>query len=50
MHETPDDLLALQALLDRSYDVAGPHLRSIITPEPRVSAAELADRHTGGGL
>lgn len=33
MHETPDDLAALQDLLDRSYALAGPHMRRIITPE-----------------
>jgi hypothetical protein len=47
MHETPEDIRALQALLDRSYDSGGPHLRSIITPERRVSAAELAARLVG---
>ena len=47
MHETPDDIRALQQLLDRSYNRAGPHLRSITTPERRVSAEELAERLTG---
>lgn len=47
MHETREDLEALQDLLDRSYEVAGPHLRSIITPERRVSASDLVDRLTG---
>ncbi len=47
MHETPDDLRALQELLDRSYDAAGPHLRSITTPERRVGAMELTDQLTG---
>jgi len=50
MHETPDDLRALQALLDRSYAAAGSHLRSIITPARRVGAQELADRLTGMAL
>src|SRR4051794_26610306 len=47
MHETPADLEALQALLDRSYDAAGPHLRSIITPERRLTAEQVAERLTG---
>jgi uncharacterized pyridoxamine 5'-phosphate oxidase family protein len=47
VHETPEDLQALQDLLDRSFALAGPHLRSIITPERRVDAAALVDRLTG---
>ena len=47
MHETADDLARLQALLDRSYESAGRHLRSVITPERRLSAADLVDRTPG---
>jgi hypothetical protein len=47
MHETPADLAALQELLDRSYDAAGPHLRRIITPERRLGAEQVAERLTG---
>ena len=47
MHETPDDIHALQDLLDRSYERAGRHLRSITTPERRVDAEELVRRLTG---
>jgi hypothetical protein len=47
MHETPDDLAALQALLDASYAAAGEHLLSIHTPERRLAAAQVADRLTG---
>lgn len=47
MHETAADLRALQELLDRSYAAAGSHLKSIIRPDRRVSAEELADRLTG---
>jgi nitroimidazol reductase NimA-like FMN-containing flavoprotein (pyridoxamine 5'-phosphate oxidase superfamily) len=47
MHETPEDLAALQALLDRSMDGAGAHLKRIITDERRLSAAEVAERLTG---
>ena len=47
MHETPEDIAALQELLDRSYERAGAHLRSITTPERRVSAEDLVERLTG---
>ena len=47
MHETPDDIRALQGLLDRSYEGAGSHLRSITTPERRVGAEELVRELTG---
>ena len=47
MHETPDDLAALQDLLDRSYASAGEHLLRIHTPERRLAAAELAERLDG---
>ena len=44
MHETPEDLAALQDLLDRSYASAGRHLRSIHTPEHRLTAEQLCER------
>ena len=47
MRETPADLVALQALLDRSYAAAGPHLLRIITPERRLTAEQLAELLTG---
>ena len=47
MHETAADIVAVQELLDRSYGAAGPHLRSITTPERRVSAAALCEQLTG---
>lgn len=47
VHETPADLAALQDLLDRNYATAGHHLLSIITPDRRLSAEQLADRLTG---
>jgi Pyridoxamine 5'-phosphate oxidase len=47
VHETPDDIRALQDLLDRSYERAGPHLRSITTPERRLGAEQLVERLTG---
>ena len=47
MHETTEDLAALQELLDRSYEGAGTHLHRIITPERRLDAAGVAERLTG---
>src|SRR4051794_30075773 len=47
MHETPEDLAALQELLDRSYASAGPHLLAIHTPERRLTAEQLSERLTG---
>ena len=47
MNETPEDIAALQDLLDRSYAAAGPHLRSTITPERRLDAADLVERLQG---
>ena len=47
MHETPEDLERLQALLDRSYRSAGPHMRTIITPGRRLNAKGLSNRLTG---
>jgi hypothetical protein len=50
VHETPEDLAELQALLDRSYAAAGSHLLSILTPERRLNAAQAAERLTGMSL
>lgn len=47
MRETPDDLTALQDLLDRSYARASAHLLRIHAPERRLSAEELCRRLTG---
>ena len=47
MRETESDLQRLQAVLDLSHERAGPHLRSIITPERRLTAKDLAARLTG---
>jgi len=47
MRETDADLARLQALLDRSYEAAGTHLRRVITPERRLTAGELTDRLAG---
>jgi Pyridoxamine 5'-phosphate oxidase len=47
LHESPADVEALQALLDRSYEVAGAHLLRIHTPERRLSAERVVERLTG---
>ncbi|MDX6659137.1 MAG: hypothetical protein QOH62_3930 [Solirubrobacteraceae bacterium] len=47
MHESPADIAALQALLDRSYATAGPHLSRIHTPERRLGAQQVVERLTG---
>lgn len=47
MRETDDDLRWLQGVLDRSAEHAGEHLRSIATPERRLTARELAEVLTG---
>lgn len=47
MHETPQDLAALQRVLDDSYARAGAHLRSIHTDKVRLTAEELVERFTG---
>lgn len=47
MHETPDQVSALQRLLDESYDNAGEHLRSIITPEQRLTAEQVVEELKG---
>ena len=47
MNERPEDLAELQAVLDRSYDAAGTHLRDVTTPERRLDAVRLAEQLTG---
>lgn len=47
MHETAEDLAALQALLDRSYAAAGHHLLDVHTPPRRIPAGDLAGRLQG---
>lgn len=47
MRETEADLAWAQNLLDASFERAGPHLLRIITPERRLSAAQVAERLTG---
>ena len=47
MHETPEDLAALQDLLDRSYAAGGRHLLAIHTPDRRLSAEQVAEGLTG---
>src|SRR4051794_27122928 len=47
MHETPEDLAALQAVLDASYERGGAHLLGIHTPERRLDGAGIAERLQG---
>jgi general stress protein 26 len=42
MFESPSELTVLDALLAQSFDRAGDHLTSIISPERRLTAADLA--------
>ena len=42
MYETPQELAELQALIDRSFAGAGPHLLSIMKPERRLTARQVA--------
>jgi nitroimidazol reductase NimA-like FMN-containing flavoprotein (pyridoxamine 5'-phosphate oxidase superfamily) len=41
MHESTDELAALQRLLDDSHAHGGAHLQSIFTPDQRLDAAQL---------
>ena len=41
MHETAADIAALQALLDRTYDAAGSHLRGVVGPERERALDQL---------
>lgn len=47
MYETPEETGRLQQLLDRSVAAAGPHLLDILTPERRLTAAEICERLHG---
>jgi hypothetical protein len=47
MRETAEDVARLQALLDSSYELAGAHLRDVITPERRLTAQQLSERLAG---
>ena len=47
MKETPEELAALQQLLDQSAAGGGPHLSGIIDAERRLTAAQMCDRLTG---
>jgi uncharacterized pyridoxamine 5'-phosphate oxidase family protein len=41
MYETAEDMIALTDLLDRSYERAGSHLRSISTADRRIPTEDL---------
>jgi hypothetical protein len=47
VHETAEDLTALQELIDRSYAGAGAHLLRIHDPARRLSADQVAERLQG---
>jgi nitroimidazol reductase NimA-like FMN-containing flavoprotein (pyridoxamine 5'-phosphate oxidase superfamily) len=47
VHETPEDIRALQELIDRSYAGAGAHLLDIHTPERRLTAEQVSEKLTG---
>ncbi len=47
MHESPQEIATLQALLDRSYAAAGPHLLRIHTPERRLTAQQISEQLQG---
>jgi len=47
MYETPDEMAALQELLDRSHAGATDHLRDIINAERRLTARDLVALLTG---
>jgi nitroimidazol reductase NimA-like FMN-containing flavoprotein (pyridoxamine 5'-phosphate oxidase superfamily) len=42
MHETPEELAAMQRLIDESHGGAGAHLRSIFDEERRMTAEQVA--------
>jgi hypothetical protein len=41
MRETPDELIALQNLIDTSFAAASEHLRGIMAPERRLTAEQI---------
>lgn len=47
MYETPEDVTALQALLDRSFRQAGKNLREIHAQGRQLNAAQLVERLHG---
>lgn len=47
VHETAEDLAALQALIDRSYARAGEHMLRIHTPERRMTATQVSEQLQG---
>jgi hypothetical protein len=42
MYETDNDVRGLQELLDRTFAHANPHLASIVSPERRLNARQVA--------
>jgi Pyridoxamine 5'-phosphate oxidase len=50
MHERPEDIAAVQDVIDRSYAAAGPHLLAIHTPDRRLTAEQVCARLQGMSL
>jgi len=47
MYESMTEIEFLQKVLDESYEMAGPHYKSIHTPNRRMSATEICKELTG---
>ena len=47
MEETAEELRELQALIDRSFANAGPHLLAIMTPQRRPTAGQVVHHLQG---
>ena len=47
MYESPQELAALQALIDRSYEAAATHMLRIHDPARRLSAEQVVQRLVG---
>lgn len=43
MHESPEEIAALQTIIDESYQRAGSHLLSIHQPKWRIGASQVAE-------
>jgi uncharacterized pyridoxamine 5'-phosphate oxidase family protein len=47
MRESPEDVARLEALIDASFERAGPHLLSIYRPDRRLSAGQVVALFAG---
>ena len=41
-HETDEELVWLQKLIDRTFEHANPHLTAIVSPQRRLTARQIA--------